>query len=63
MESFMILLVIVLGFLCVVVVISAESAGRKWRAECVRRGFAEWVILDEHGKKEWRWKENDRQRL
>jgi len=57
MESFLILLVIVLGSFCTVHALASNAANHRWRAECVRRGVAEWVILDEHGNKEWRWKD------
>lgn len=33
-----------------------EIEQKRWRKEAVSRGCAEWVVTDDSGKIEWRWK-------
>jgi len=37
--------------------IGSEVVDRKWRKEIAKRGYAEYVTLED-GESEWRWKEN-----
>lgn len=47
----------------VMLIITISIGGCKWKSdiatfksECVKRGVAEWVLDQETGKSEWRWK-------